>query len=77
MVTQDDIAKNLNITRTTVARALSGKLVSESTRKMVLEEAERLGYVKNPVAAGLALNKGRTVYAFIISPTGLPPLKFR
>ncbi|MDF2522911.1 MAG: transcriptional regulator, LacI family [Clostridiales bacterium] len=67
MVTQDDIAKNLNISRTTVARALRGKFVSDDTRKMVLEEAKRLGYIKNSVAASLALKKGKTIYAFVVA----------
>jgi DNA-binding LacI/PurR family transcriptional regulator len=67
MVTQNDIARNLNISRTTVARALSGRFVSEDTRRLVLEEATRLGYVKNTVASSLASKSGKTIFAFIIS----------
>ncbi len=67
MVTQEDIAKKLNISRTTVARALSGKSVKESTRQMVLEEAKRMGYEKNLIAAGLASTKRVTIYAFLMA----------
>lgn len=67
MVTQKDIADKLGLTRTTVARALSGGTVSEETRLRVCEEAERMGYVRNSAAAGLATKRARVVYAFIIA----------
>ncbi|RGY97795.1 LacI family DNA-binding transcriptional regulator [Clostridium sp. AM58-1XD] len=67
MVTQEDIAKNLKISRTTVARAFSGKLVSEETRIKVLEEAKRLGYEPNGAATSLALKNTKNIYAFIIA----------
>lgn len=67
VVTQDEIAKRLNISRTTVARALNGRLVSEETRQRVLEEAKKLGYERNAAAASLALKSVKTVYAFIIA----------
>ncbi|MEY8339267.1 LacI family DNA-binding transcriptional regulator [Lachnospiraceae bacterium 62-35] len=67
MVTQDEIAKRLNISRTTVARAFSGKSIKEETRIKVLEEAEKLGYEKNGAAASLALKTIKTIYAFIIA----------
>lgn len=45
MVTMDDIAKRLNISKGTVSKALSGAAdVSESMRKSVLETAVELGY---------------------------------
>ena len=49
MVTQDEIAKRLNISRTTVARALNGRLVSEETKQRVLEEAKKLGVARSGV----------------------------
>lgn len=67
MVTQNDIAKKLNISRTTVARALSGRSVSEETRKLVCEQARAMGYVHNSAASSLALKNNRKVYAFIIA----------
>lgn len=67
MVTQDDIAKKLHISRTTVARALAGKFVKESTRQKVLEEAEKMGYEKNFAAASLASQKSISIYAFLMA----------
>lgn len=67
MVTQNDIAKKLGISRTTVARALSGRSVSEETRQLVCEEAKRAGYVHNSAATGLATKNSKKVYAFIIA----------
>lgn len=67
MVTQLDIAKALNLSRATVSRALSGENVSEKTMKMVLKEAERVGYIPNEAATALALKNTKIVYAFIIA----------
>ena len=50
-VTILDIAKKLNVSTTTVNKALSGKpKVSSRTRKLVLETAEQLGYRPNKSA---------------------------
>ncbi|WP_101877240.1 LacI family DNA-binding transcriptional regulator [Lachnoclostridium edouardi] len=67
MVTQEQIARNLHISRTTVARAFKGQFVSEETRKKVLEEAKRLGYEPNAAATSLALKNTKDIYAFIIA----------
>lgn len=67
MATQDDIAKKLNISRTTVSRALQGKNVSDETRKKVMEMVGEMGYMPNAVAAGLASKGKKTVYAFIVA----------
>lgn len=67
MITQSDIARKLNISRATVSRALQGQDVSEETKKRVLEEAERMGYVPNTAATILALKNKKIVYAFIIA----------
>lgn len=67
MITQSDIAKKLNISRATVSRALQGQDVSEETKKLVLEEAEKMGYVPNSAATILALKTTKIVYAFIIA----------
>lgn len=67
MTTQDDIARKLNISRTTVSRALQGKNVSEETRKKVLALAGELDYSRNLVATGLATKAVKKVYAFIVA----------
>lgn len=67
MVTQEEIAKKLNISRTTVARALSGKSVSLATRQRVLEEAERMGYVQNGAATSLATKSTKNIFAFTVA----------
>ena len=47
MVTMDDIARALGITKGTVSKALSGaEDVSETTRKLVLEKAVEMGYTR-------------------------------
>ena len=54
-VSVKDIAKQLNISLSTVHKALTGKPgVSEKRRKEVLETAQRLGYTVNPVAQTLS-----------------------
>ncbi len=67
MVTQLDIAKRLNLSRATVSRALSGENISDKTRKLVLDEAEKLGYIPNGAATALALKNHKVIYAFIIA----------
>ena len=54
MVTITDIAKALNITPSTVSRALAGNpRVKEETRRAVEEKAAEMGYERNVVAANL------------------------
>lgn len=54
--TLQDVADALSLSANTVSRALSGKPgVSERTRRLVREEAERIGYVPNPHARSLVL----------------------
>ena len=49
MVTMEDIARRLGITKGTVSKAINGATdVSETTRKAVLEAAVELGYTKLP-----------------------------
>lgn len=52
-----DIANQLNISTTTVFRALNGKgRVSEETKNLVLETAQKMGFKANKAASGLARN---------------------
>ena len=61
-VTIYDIAKKLNISPTTVSRALNEKtVVNSNTRKKVLNLAESLGYRHNLFASSLRLRKTNTI----------------
>jgi len=63
-----DIAKELNITVSTVSRALNNiSTISESTRKAVIETAARLNYRPNKIAS--SLTSGKTYTIGIIVPS--------
>jgi LacI family transcriptional regulator len=63
-----DIAKKLNITASTVSRALNNNpRISEETKKAVIKTAEKLNYQPNRLAA--ALRNGRSNIIGIIVPT--------
>ncbi len=65
--TINDIAKALNITPSTVSRALSGNTrVSAHTRKLIEEKAAELGYERNLLAS--SLRKGTTDTVGMIVP---------
>ena len=67
-VTQEDIARRLKITRTTVARALNNKgYVEASLKEQILRTAEEMGYRTNLVARSLAKKGGWNLYCFIVS----------
>jgi len=54
-VSVKDIAKELNISLSTVHKALTGKPgVGEERRRQVLETAHKLGYTVNPIAQSLS-----------------------
>lgn len=61
-VTIKDIARSLCISVSTVSRALTDdKNIRKETREMVVEEAKRLGYKRNPVAMNLKMGRTNTV----------------
>ena len=61
-VTIKDIAKQLCLSTSTVSRALTDdKNIRKETRDMVKEEARRLGYKRNPVAANLKMGRTNTI----------------
>lgn len=63
-----DIAKKLDITASTVSRALKNHpRISEATKKAVLKAAEKLNYQPNHIAA--ALRNGRSKIIGVIVPT--------
>lgn len=67
-VTIHDIAKKLNITASTVSRALNDHpRISTATKKAVLKVAEKLNYQPNNIAA--ALRNGKSNILGIIVPT--------
>jgi DNA-binding LacI/PurR family transcriptional regulator len=66
-ITIDDVAKALNISKTTVSRAIAGKgRVGEKTRKMVMEYIKENNYRPNPIAKGLA--ESRTYNIAVVWP---------
>jgi DNA-binding LacI/PurR family transcriptional regulator len=57
-----DIARELNISKSTVSRALHGHSdINKETRKAVLEIARKLEYQPNLLAYGLAKNRSMTI----------------
>ncbi len=61
-VTIKDIARSLCISVSTVSRALTDdKNIRRETRDVVLREAERLGYRRNPVAMNLKMGRTNTI----------------
>lgn len=66
-VTIYDIAKVLNVTAATVSRALNNnKNISEATKKLVLETAQKMNYEPNKLA--LALKSGKSNNIGVIVP---------
>ena len=66
-----ELAKKLNLSITTVSRALGGYSdVSEVTRKRVMDFAKKHNYKPNPYASNLASHKSNTV-GFVIPLYGL------
>lgn len=57
-ITISDVAEALNISKTTVSRAISGKgRIGEDTRRKVLDYIEEHNYKPNPLAKGLAQSR--------------------
>lgn len=71
-VTINDIAKHLNLSKSTVSYALNGgpRPVSADVRERVQRAAEELGFRPNPVAQSLATRRTRTL-GFV--PASLEP----
>lgn len=61
-VTIKDIAKALNVSTSTVSRALRGSYeISPETKKLVIEYAESVNYRPNPIALSLKENRSRSI----------------
>src|SRR5947208_2978033 len=60
--TINDIARALNLSTSTVSRALRGSYeISAETKKMVLEYAEKINYRPNPIALSLKERRSRSI----------------
>ncbi len=61
-VTIKDIAKALNLSTSTVSRALRGSHeINTETKRLVLEYAEKLNYRPNPIALSLKESRSRAI----------------
>lgn len=61
-VTIKDIARELNLSTSTVSRALRGSHeISAETKKLVLEYAEKINYRPNPIALSLKERRSRAI----------------
>ncbi|MDF3078153.1 MAG: LacI transcriptional regulator [Sphingobacteriaceae bacterium] len=61
-ITIKDIAKALGLSTSTVSRALrDGYEISEETRRIVMEYAEKINYQPNPIAQSLKERRSRSI----------------
>src|SRR5688500_20011568 len=61
-ITIKDIAKALGLSTSTVSRALRGGYeISEETKRIVLEYAEKINYRPNPIALSLKERRSRAI----------------
>ncbi|MET3127950.1 LacI family transcriptional regulator [Arcicella rosea] len=61
-ITIKDIAKALNLSTSTVSRALRGSHeINPDTKRSVMEYAEKFNYQPNPIALSLKENKSRSI----------------
>jgi DNA-binding LacI/PurR family transcriptional regulator len=79
MVSQQDIARKLGISRELVSKVLSGRMgttrASPELRKKILRKAKDLGYLPNRNALGLFSGRRGTI-AIFISPSGVDGAEF-
>ncbi len=76
-ITIQDVADALNVSKTTVSRAISGKgRVGDKTRNMVLKYIEENGYVPNATAKGLAQSRTYNIGLTIPEDSALVDLAF-
>lgn len=76
-ITIEDVADALNVSKTTVSRAMSGKgRVSETTRRRILDYIEKNDYKPNVIAKGLAQQKTYNIAFVIPSDCNLVDMPF-
>jgi len=69
-ITISDIAKVVGVSKITVSRALNGSpLVSEKTKRKIIEAAKRLNYRPNLIAKSFAKGKTQTIGVIITDIT--------
>jgi len=67
-----DVARRLNLSITTVSRALDGYTdVAEETRRRVIETAQEMGYAPNRAARQLRRQRADTI-GYVVPSNGLP-----
>ena len=65
-VTLNDIAKTCGYSANTVSRALRGdRCISEATRSLIRETADRLGYIPNTMASSLRSGRSRMIAVIV------------
>ncbi|MBJ7881661.1 LacI family DNA-binding transcriptional regulator [Gelidibacter salicanalis] len=61
-ITLKDLAKDLNLSASTISRALDNHpAISESTKKLVKKKAEKLGFIPNSIASSFRTNKTKSI----------------
>ena len=76
-ITISDVAEALNVSKTTVSRAISGKgRISEDTRQRVLDYIEANDYKPNVIAKGLAQKKTFNIALVIPGDCNLVDMPF-
>ncbi len=65
-VTIKDIAKALNVSTSTVSRALRGSYeISDETKKTILEYADKINYRPNPIALSLKDRRSKSIVVVV------------
>lgn len=61
-ITIKDVAKHLNLSASTVSRALNDKEgISDETKALIIDAADKLGYKRNPIGSFFRLGITKTV----------------
>lgn len=67
MITQKEIAEELGISRTTVARAINGSpSIKKETKEKIMKLVEKYNYEKNYIGSTLAIKTKKVVYALVV-----------
>lgn len=67
MITQDEIARKLGVSRATVARALNGsENIKKETKEKILEYIKEIGYEKNALGFSLAIKNEKKIVVFLV-----------
>ncbi len=76
-ITISDIARELNLSKTTISRAISGKgRIGEATRKKILDYIKLHNYKPNVIAKGLAQKKTFNIGVILPADANLTEIPF-